>query len=692
MKVIVIGGGAAGLTSLKYLTTAHQFYPDLDPIEARLFEAEDSIGGVFQYRAWRGGELVSSKFLTTFSDFRLPEDTADFIGLHEFKEYLLNYALHFKLYDYIRCKAAVSNVRPREDGQPGHLVTVFYRDTQQYSECTCDAVIVCSGLHLTPSFPDTIPGLLAVPPATPPRRQTRQNTASSWVIPAKGAVFAPSGPDVSWMHWISSTKAQSLRGAAAAPRRSFRLLHSSEFKNRDGPANEFLNADGTPSTVVILGGGETAHDIAYFAVNNPGVGRVVMSTRDGFFLAPKVTPEPIILKVWGRPYPGKRPNKPIDTTIASLFDTAYVPPLLQRSMLLWDYYDAWVRGMFAAICGTTGGFDQWVGRVSSQRDHVDSFFVVKTDKAIPYISAPYRGGFWNTIRAFLINIPIKDNEGRVIELAPWPTSIKKVKDYEKEVMEFPDTGSPESEMLKKKEPVQPDVVIVSTGYRREFPFLDDKYPKLRECRVRGVYDKIEDGIAFVGFVRPAIGAIPPLAELQAQLWISRYIEHHLATKQGAAASEKAGLLSSPFPRRSKNAVPHYELDYKMHPRGGYDLSGNRHGVDHESYAYQLAVDMGAAPTATHVLRRHGWKVFYTWAMGSNFNIKFRLVGPWAIPHQAGEIMRSELWNVVSRTGGVVFVVTYTIIPQVIFGILSLLIMGGAHAGRVLRSLLKLLSG
>ena len=157
-----------------------------------------------------------------------------------------------------------------------------------------------------------------------------------------------------------------------SPSHNFRLLHSSEFKNRMGASNEFLSADGAPSTVVILGAGETAHDIAYLAVNHPKVGRVIMSHRDGFYVVPKVTPEPVILGVWGRPYEGKTPNKPLDTTTASLFDTAYVPPVLQHGQMLWDYYNRWVRGMFVVITGTSDGFDQWVGAVSAERSHIDS--------------------------------------------------------------------------------------------------------------------------------------------------------------------------------------------------------------------------------------------------------------------------------------------------------------------------------
>ena len=90
----------------------------------------------------------------------------------------------------------------------------------------------------------------------------------------------------------------------------------------------------------------------------------------------------------------------------------------------------------------------------------------------------------------------------------------------------------------------------------------------------------------------------------------------------------------------------------MHPRAGYDIFATRRAVDHESYAYQLALDIGSAPTITYVMSK-GWKLFFTWAFGSNFNTKFRLVGPWKWEEGAESIMRNELYNVVKQTGGFV---------------------------------------
>lgn len=135
-----------------------------------------------------------------------------------------------------------------------------------------------------------------------------------------------------------------------------------------------------------------------------------------------------------------------------------------------------------------------------------------------------------------------------------------------------------------------------------------------------------------------IGAIPPLAELQAQLWVLRLLQGHYPGQ----------VLN----RLDSKALKHYELDYKIHPRGNYDFFNTKRAVDHESYAYQLALEIGSAPCITHILTK-GWKVLFTWAMGPNFNTKFRLVGPWKKEREAEEIMRNELFDVVKQSGGYV---------------------------------------
>jgi dimethylaniline monooxygenase (N-oxide forming) len=101
-----------------------------------------------------------------------------------------------------------------------------------------------------------------------------------------------------------------------------------------------------------------------------------------------------------------------------------------------------------------------------------------------------------------------------------------------------------------------DVIVMATGYRQTFPFLHARDPPataakeaapaanegrrvgdgwLHATGARGAEDPLpsehfivspeEPTLAFVGFVRPNVGAIPPMAELQVFWWIQRLRGH-----------------------------------------------------------------------------------------------------------------------------------------------------------------------
>lgn len=235
MKVAVIGGGPAGLTTLKFLLEAHKYFP-IDPIEARLFEKESQIGGTFVCRVYEDAEvssswtfpcptaltiafckLVSSKYLTAFSDFRFPADAPDFVTPKAYVDYLESYADAFGLWQSIQRNTRVVAVKRHAWGGQ-HIVTLRNGDVQ--SEWTCDAVALCSGVNAKPILPQ-IAGIERVPT----------------------------------------------------------VLHSSEFKTR----KQF----GEGTNIVVLGAGETAMDLAHLAVTSP-TKSVTLCHRDGFFCAPKV--------------------------------------------------------------------------------------------------------------------------------------------------------------------------------------------------------------------------------------------------------------------------------------------------------------------------------------------------------------------------------------------------------------------
>ncbi|RYP08521.1 hypothetical protein DL764_001852 [Monosporascus ibericus] len=517
MRVAVIGAGPSGLVTLKYLLHSQDSLGAKN-IQVRLFESEAG--------------LVSSRQLTSFSDFR-PEDEADFLTAKRYVQYLNGYCTHFKLWPYIKFSCLVENLTRSESGT--HILS-YVTDGQKHL-WECDAVAVCSGLHVEPSIPQ-LEGIERVP-------------------------FT---------------------------------LHSSEFKGRE----QF----GTANTVLILGSGETSSDVAFLAVTSPA-NRVVVCHRDGFHLAPKVdlmkhyaprleltisqtNPHPKL--IFSRPRkPSARPQVPIDVSRASLFDTACI---------------SWVSW------GTTHGHDQWIGG--------------KPDG-------------WSGSE---IDTPVRDTDGRHIDVAPWPNYID-----EDGIIHFRDNGRPEY-LAMKDQMIKPDVLIFCTGYKQTLPFLNGS-PS--DADVRGIWRQDDPTIGFIGFMRPNLGAIPPLAEMQAQLWVLHLL-----------APELVGPL---FPEEER----HYRLVSKKNAR-------IRYGVDHESYAYQLALDMNAAPSfwsMVHMcLEGSGWRLPLTWALGANFTAKFRLRGPWKWDG-AADLMTGELWDTVARRELFFGHFTLSILPMFIFGLLSL---------------------
>ena len=158
MRVAVIGAGPSGLVTLKYLLKAHNHFAT-EPIEAKLFESATGVGGVFLHHTYEEGEMVSSKFLTLFSDFRSRKDDPTFLPTARYLEYLLDYATRFDLWPHINLSTTVTSVRRGQHG--GHVVT-YQTSGGAATEWECDAIAVCSGLHEHPNIP-SIPGDQNIP-------------------------------------------------------------------------------------------------------------------------------------------------------------------------------------------------------------------------------------------------------------------------------------------------------------------------------------------------------------------------------------------------------------------------------------------------------------------------------------------------------------------------------------------------
>ena len=145
-----------------------------------------------------------------------------------------------------------------------------------------------------------------------------------------------------------------------------------------------------------------------------------------------------------------------------------------------------------------------------------------------------------------------------------------------------------------------DVIITCSGYRMTFPFFDAAEVPSMNPQVCYKYMFAEDpSLAFIGFVRPVIGSIPGIAELQ-----SRY-----------AALVFAGKRALPSPaertRITREDTAFWNHRFRFTSRRLLGL------VDHPFYCDQLARLIGCRPRY--------WKMLFTaprkwwWAVSSPWN-------------------------------------------------------------------------
>ncbi|GMH04124.1 hypothetical protein Nepgr_005963 [Nepenthes gracilis] len=110
-KIAIIGAGISGIAAAKQLST-------FSPV---VFEASDSIGGVWRHASIRSTKLQTPRCDYEFSDFPWPDrDNSSFPSHIEIVDYLHAYAKHFDVLQFVRFNSKV--VELRFVGEPGTLV------------------------------------------------------------------------------------------------------------------------------------------------------------------------------------------------------------------------------------------------------------------------------------------------------------------------------------------------------------------------------------------------------------------------------------------------------------------------------------------------------------------------------------------------------------------------------------------
>ncbi|KAF2841817.1 dimethylaniline monooxygenase [Patellaria atrata CBS 101060] len=558
IRVAIIGAGPAGLVTLKTILEAST---SERPIEACLFEAEDGIGGTFNYRSYENAELVSSKQLTAFSDHRFSLETSDHVSLPQYVHYLQSYVERFDLNAHIKLGCRVTGITPLDSKQKWKHRVAYRTKDQADHAFECSHVAICTGLHVDPNIP-TIPGIEYVPEA----------------------------------------------------------YHSSNYKNR----SQLTGRD-----ILILGCGETAMDIAYESIK-ANASSVTMCYRTGFLSFPKALSR---FQVFGKQFKG---GLPIDGLITNLFETAYVHRAIAQSRLRWFVSDYVIKRVLWFLTGTHAGMNQHIGALPKERLGRAYVFLNKSNKAMPYLNRPYQENnrFLDFLGNKYIDPPEDANSERWVDTCSFPSFI----DPSGQVTFEPRPDRKDWHRMKNKV-VKPTTVIYCTGYKQDFDWLHPSYPNAGQASVRNIVNASHPDIAFIGFVRPGVGAIPPITEQQAMWWTALIL----------------GRMAIP------RDPPHYHLLSAKESRIQY-------GVDHSAYMSTLARDFGGAPGLLQLWKRHGFRVLLTYCFGASFVTFYRLTGPFESP-DAPKVASSELAETIIRRG-IIGNILFGLIPMLFYGVIN----------------------
>ena len=167
---------------------------------------------------------------------------------------------------------------------------------------------------------------------------------------------------------------------------------------------------------------------------------------------------------------------------------------------------------------------------------------------------------------------------------------------------------------------EPDLVIFCTGFDTKMPFLDEAVAGAPRY-LHTFNPEVGASLGFIGFLRPAFGAIPPLAELQAR-WF---------------ALLQSGRLELPSREKMRESIER-GARFRAHifraVRGRLDYL-----IDHTPFCDELAAQVGCKPTRRAV-RQEGLSFRLRFFAAPFVAAQYRLVGPHAKPWITREVITS----------------------------------------------------
>lgn len=150
-KYCIVGAGSSGLAIAK------NFKQRGIPFDC--LERESEIGGIWKYgnpnsSVYRSTHLISSKKLTQYTDFPMPESYPEYPHQELVWEYLRSYAKHFELYDTIQFNTPIERIDRAAEG--GWNVRVRTNDGKTIVR-RYRGVVIANGHNWDPRRPE-LPG------------------------------------------------------------------------------------------------------------------------------------------------------------------------------------------------------------------------------------------------------------------------------------------------------------------------------------------------------------------------------------------------------------------------------------------------------------------------------------------------------------------------------------------------------
>ena len=147
-KVCVIGAGPSGITAAKNLIDAG--------LNVTIYEKNNKVGGNWVYNSKTGHSsvfktthIISSKKLSEYVDYPMPEDYPDYPSHEQLASYFQNYADHFGVTQQINFDTEIVDAQPTTEGKWEIAVRKNGTDISHIF----DKLVVCNGHHWNPRKP-----------------------------------------------------------------------------------------------------------------------------------------------------------------------------------------------------------------------------------------------------------------------------------------------------------------------------------------------------------------------------------------------------------------------------------------------------------------------------------------------------------------------------------------------------------